>query len=928
MNSTKKYAAFISYRHLSPDMEIAAELHKMLEHNMVRPDRHSPRNIRPVFLDKGELPILEDLDAGILEALENSECLYVICSPNLPLSKYCMREISYFMKINGGSTRRIYTLLVDGDPKDAFPDILRRETRHVRGADGVEREETVDVEPLFADVRASSIKESIKKLRKTEFLRLAAAYYGCTYDSLYKRYRRWLLKIGCTAAAGVLAVAGAFSAYAHVRNMQYNAAEAAAYASYAEQQTELGDEMLALSLCEEGYDAAAASGSARYETALRSAVVQHAYKRGGVPVARAVQTSYLGENSDVFYMNEDGSITFLLVDHISQVGDAKTGAVYQRLPQDTLSIDTDHLDHYVTVFSVPDENGVYWDTLSLYSLPEHDLIASFPFRESGHTPPNYKLVTAVETDAVLMLTDNGSPVAYMTKDGQQLTAAEAAALMLATAGDIPEPDAPFSIVVERSAALKTQEVVKTSAGETVFTVPSSAGFTAFSGDWAHFLYELDDQIIVLDTQSWSIQATVPRYEGKIQSVNVLNDSTYLLSVYRLPDSSWSSYVYDWRTGQLLAEIGGYAHASPAGHAFYGMHDGVLSGYAYTPLDLSAVSDVVAQAGSVFLTSDGENAFLIDAQKGSILMSAPCPGAESIRCTPDLGRILIAGPGSILCYSGSGELLWQADSAGDIAALSEDGSLAAWQSAGGVTVANGADGSVLYTVSSDALKPADTLCSLAVSKDGLCAAGYAGALWLPADGGEPVALGEYDSAQFITPDLLVLESRWSYVEDFCIWSVSARKTVYRPADNTGAWRFDAAGGHLVRHMETSGNHAKPLIEVLRFENGSFAHCGEIPLPDIALTGLHLDSAGEYLSITTGKTTSVYRLSDLSLYARLTDCPLRYEGGRFWASRAYGAEIYSGEALDLAALHAYAQQALTSSAGMRTLSIEEQSRYSFD
>ena len=49
----KKYAAFISYRHLSPDMEIAQELHRLLEHNQVRPDRHAPRNIRPVFLDTG-----------------------------------------------------------------------------------------------------------------------------------------------------------------------------------------------------------------------------------------------------------------------------------------------------------------------------------------------------------------------------------------------------------------------------------------------------------------------------------------------------------------------------------------------------------------------------------------------------------------------------------------------------------------------------------------------------------------------------------------------------------------------------------------------------------------------------------------------------------------------------------------------------------
>ena len=66
----KEYAAFISYRHLSPDKEIAQALHWLLEHNMIRPDKSVPRNIRKVFLDVGELPILEDLDQGILDALD------------------------------------------------------------------------------------------------------------------------------------------------------------------------------------------------------------------------------------------------------------------------------------------------------------------------------------------------------------------------------------------------------------------------------------------------------------------------------------------------------------------------------------------------------------------------------------------------------------------------------------------------------------------------------------------------------------------------------------------------------------------------------------------------------------------------------------------------------------------------------------------
>ena len=159
------YAAFISYRHLSPDKEVAQALHRMLEHNRTRPNRQVKAAIRPVFLDTGELPTLENIDEGICNALRNSDCLFVICSPNLPLSRYCMREISYFKELHGGRLDRIYTVLVDGEPAEAFPEILRYET--VTGSNG--ETSTREIEPLFADVRAPTIRQSIRKLRKTEY---------------------------------------------------------------------------------------------------------------------------------------------------------------------------------------------------------------------------------------------------------------------------------------------------------------------------------------------------------------------------------------------------------------------------------------------------------------------------------------------------------------------------------------------------------------------------------------------------------------------------------------------------------------------------------------------------------------------------------------------------------------------------------------
>ena len=231
---------------------------------------------------------LEDLDAGIYQALENSDCLFVVCSPNLPLSKWCLREIEYFKKLHGGRLSRVYTILADGDPAEAFPQILREEVREL--PDGTT--ETAEVEPLFADVRADTLRGSIRKLKKTEYLRLAAAYYRCSYDGLYKRHRRWLWRVAGCAAALALLVAAGFGVYSWYSRMRYDSAKAATYAAYAEDRTRAGDEPLAIALAAEGWDAAVSSGSPRLMTALRSAAVQYDYRTRALPAAPALSVRY------------------------------------------------------------------------------------------------------------------------------------------------------------------------------------------------------------------------------------------------------------------------------------------------------------------------------------------------------------------------------------------------------------------------------------------------------------------------------------------------------------------------------------------------------------------------------------------------------------------------------------------------------------
>ncbi len=204
-----QYKAFISYRHQSPDQDIAVRLHRQIERYTVpsalRKDgaKHPGR----VFRDQDELPLSPDLGEDIEAALDHSEWLICVCSPRYLESRWCLREVEYFLKHH--DRNRVLPILAEGEPKDAFPDLLLYETTE----DGKRTEH----EPLAADVRAESVSGSMKKLRK-EKLRILAPMLGTTFDGLYQRQRRRALRNVLAGALAAVAVLGGFLAYALVQN--------------------------------------------------------------------------------------------------------------------------------------------------------------------------------------------------------------------------------------------------------------------------------------------------------------------------------------------------------------------------------------------------------------------------------------------------------------------------------------------------------------------------------------------------------------------------------------------------------------------------------------------------------------------------------------------------------------------------------------
>ena len=203
--TTAGYEAFISYRHKEQDMAVAKALHKQLETYRIPAyirQKTGKKKMGKVFRDQDELPLLADLGEGIRRALEQSRWLIVVCSPDLPLSKWCLAEVDYFIGL--GRQDHILTVLIAGEPEESFPTALR----YINGAER---------EPLAADVRAESLGQTLRKIRR-EKLRLLAPMLGVGYDDLRRRQRERLLKqVAVVGATALTAMAGA-TAYVLAQN--------------------------------------------------------------------------------------------------------------------------------------------------------------------------------------------------------------------------------------------------------------------------------------------------------------------------------------------------------------------------------------------------------------------------------------------------------------------------------------------------------------------------------------------------------------------------------------------------------------------------------------------------------------------------------------------------------------------------------------
>ena len=124
------YSAFISYRHLPADISAAKAVQRALETYRIPRDirkKIGRKKLNRCFRDQDEMPLANDLGQSIEKALQESEWLIVICTPDLPKSAWCLREVDYFIEM--GRRDHIIPVLVSGEAQESFPpQIFWRET--------------------------------------------------------------------------------------------------------------------------------------------------------------------------------------------------------------------------------------------------------------------------------------------------------------------------------------------------------------------------------------------------------------------------------------------------------------------------------------------------------------------------------------------------------------------------------------------------------------------------------------------------------------------------------------------------------------------------------------------------------------------------------------------------------------------------------
>ena len=212
-----KYKAFISYSWV--DRREGERLLHAIEHfstpkplvGTETPAGPVPRRLAPLFKDREEEPAGANLRHAVEHALDNSEFLIVLCSPNSVKSQWVPKEIAYFRARRDPA--KVLPYIIAGEPgasssperkaEECFPVTLRFQS----DVNGAVTDEPLEM-PLAADARAEGDG------RKLATQKIVAAMLGVGLDALVRRVQQRKTRRLQAALAGASMVAVAMTGLA------------------------------------------------------------------------------------------------------------------------------------------------------------------------------------------------------------------------------------------------------------------------------------------------------------------------------------------------------------------------------------------------------------------------------------------------------------------------------------------------------------------------------------------------------------------------------------------------------------------------------------------------------------------------------------------------------------------------------------------
>ncbi len=183
-DNSKRFRAFISYS--QRDKSFAKRLQRWLENYQVPVGALGdiqpgpvPKKLGRFFRDEEEMAATSDIAGMVRGAIEDSQSLIVVCSPNSAKSSWVNAEIEHFRRTGRG--RQVFAVILNGEPNSGNPD-TECFPPGLRQARDNSDQLAMPIEPLAMDIRKDS--------RARLLTRIAAGLLGIDFDKLWRRDRR------------------------------------------------------------------------------------------------------------------------------------------------------------------------------------------------------------------------------------------------------------------------------------------------------------------------------------------------------------------------------------------------------------------------------------------------------------------------------------------------------------------------------------------------------------------------------------------------------------------------------------------------------------------------------------------------------------------------------------------------------------------